>query len=149
MLRASVISKAALCALVVLAAGLLTEGAIAALVSPARARWPFHLITVAVCSIAVFVMATMNQKTSQEMLSNQQKNFDVLVSRLPGLACVVGRNDRLLRWNSRFQETLGYSAAELAKMPTYLTLAKTSASWFREKSARRARLAAQKWKRRG
>ena len=123
MLRVSVISKAALCALVVLAAGLLTEGAIAALVSPARARWPFHLITVAVCSIAVFVMATMNQKTSQEMLSNQQKNFDVLVSRLPGLACVVGRNDRLLRWNSRFQETLGYSAAELAKMPAYLTLA--------------------------
>ena len=50
-------------------------------------------------------------------------NFENLMEHVPGLACIVDSNKKLVRWNSRLQDVLGYSAAELREMPAVQGLA--------------------------
>ncbi len=38
-----------------------------------------------------------------DLLKLEKANFDALIEHLPGLACIVGPNQKLVRWNSRFQ----------------------------------------------
>ena len=58
-----------------------------------------------------------------ELLKHEKTNFENLIENIPGLTCIVGEDKKLVRWNSRFQSTLGYSTEELSRMVAPETLA--------------------------
>ncbi|MFZ0314195.1 MAG: PAS domain S-box protein [Candidatus Korobacteraceae bacterium] len=85
---------------------------------------PSHAGEIVLCTIAAFILALVVLRHRESgPLKFQKADFDVLVEHIPGLACIVDTNLRLVRWNSRFQAILGYSDSELREMPAPHTLA--------------------------
>lgn len=85
-----------------------------------------HVATIIFCAFFVFILSLLishSQRTHLKRLHDEKANFETLIEHLPGLACVVGTNTKLVRWNSRFQTTLGYSAQELSGMLAPRTIA--------------------------
>ncbi len=83
-----------------------------------------HADEIALCTGAAFILAlVILRRRDTDLLKLEKANFDALVEHLPGLACIVDANRKLVRWNSRFQNALGYSAAELREMPAVQGLA--------------------------
>jgi PAS domain S-box-containing protein len=79
---------------------------------------------IALCTGAAFILALITlRRRDADLLKLEKANLDALIEHLPGLACIVGPNLMLVRWNSRFQNVLGYSAAELGAMPAVQCLA--------------------------
>jgi PAS domain S-box-containing protein len=79
---------------------------------------------IALCTAVAFVLAlAILRHRDADLLKYEKNNFDALIEHTPGLACLVAPNQKLLRWNSRFQNVLGYSAAELREMPAVQGLA--------------------------
>ena len=56
-------------------------------------------------------------------LMRERENFNNLVEHVPGLTCIVDTNRKLVRWNTRFQQMLGYSAEELSNIEATETIA--------------------------
>ncbi len=79
-----------------------------------------HVATVLFCTLCAFVLSLVLSRSGhsrRQLLRDQRANLEALVRHLPGLACMVDSDRKLVRWNPRFQITLGYSADELAEMP--------------------------------
>src|SRR5262249_13128921 len=76
-----------------------------------------------ITAIAFILGLLVLRRRTSELLNVEKANFDTLVEHLPGLACIVSREGTLLRWNSRFQSTLGFSADELVTRPAPENLA--------------------------
>jgi len=77
------------------------------------------LFTGAAFIFALFIL----HRRDTDLLKLEKANFDALVEHLPGLACIVDKNQKLLRWNTRFQNGLGYSAIELREIFAYEAIA--------------------------
>lgn len=93
---------------------------------PHISRWQCHFITIGFFTVVSFILALFILKRREadvELLQHEKRNFDNLVENMPGLACIVGRDQKLVRWNSHFQKTLGYSAEELSQMDAVETVA--------------------------
>jgi len=86
--------------------------------------WKWHTITIVYCTLCVLIFGLIILRLQQRaaILRTDRANFEAVIEHLPGLACIID-GGKFLRWNSRFQEVLGYSAAELAEMPASATLA--------------------------
>ncbi len=83
-----------------------------------------HIDEIAVCTGAAFILALVFlRRRDTDLLKLEKANFDALIEHLPGLACIVDTNLRLVRWNSSFQAILGYSDSELREMPAPQCLA--------------------------
>ena len=79
---------------------------------------------IALCTGVAFILALVFlRRRDAGLLKLEKANFDALVEHLPGLACIVDSNKKLVRWNSRFQTVLGYSATELRDMAAVQGLA--------------------------
>ena len=79
---------------------------------------------IALCTGVAFILALLVlRRRDTDLLKLEKANFDALVEHLPGLACIVDKKQKLVRWNSRFQNVLGYSAAELREMSAVQGLA--------------------------
>jgi PAS domain S-box-containing protein len=92
---------------------------------PHISRWQCHYITIGFCTIVGFVVALVilrRRELDVELLQHEKTNFHNLMENLPSLACLVSPEGKVVRWNSRFQETLGYSSAELRAMDGTETL---------------------------
>ncbi len=92
---------------------------------PHISRWKCHFITIGYCTAVSFVIAVLilrRRELDVELLKHEKTNFENLIENMPGLACIVGRDHRVKRWNSRFQNTLGYSGDELLRMDGVETL---------------------------
>ena len=86
---------------------------------PHISRWQCHFITIGFCTVVGFVVALVILRRRQldvELLKHEKTNFENLIENIPGLTCIVGEDQKLVRWNSRFQSTLGYSTDELSRM---------------------------------
>ena len=93
---------------------------------PHISRWQCHFITIGFCTVVGFVVALVILRRRQrdvELLKHEKTNFENLIENIPGLTCIVGEDKKLVRWNSRFQSTLGYSTEELSRMVAPETLA--------------------------
>ena len=117
-------TKAALTALAAMFLTLLYEAAKFVWL-PHISPWHSYAITIVYCSVgALFfglIIARLQQQRSWAQKASEV-NLELVVEHLPGMSCIVDRG-RLIRWNSRFQETLGYSAEELSGMVATETLA--------------------------
>lgn len=85
-----------------------------------------HVATVMFCVFLVFVLSLLSshsQRIQLNLLDEEKANFETLVEHLPGLACIVTIDQKLVRWNSRFQSVLGYTASELSEMMASDTIA--------------------------
>jgi PAS domain S-box-containing protein len=85
-----------------------------------------HVATVTFCAFFVFVLSLLSshsQRIQLNLLDEEKANFETLVEHLPGLACIVTIDQKLVRWNSRFQSVLGYTASELSEMMASDTIA--------------------------
>ena len=85
-----------------------------------------HIATVIFCVLFVFVLSLLgsqSQRTQINQLRDEQTNFETVVEHLPGLTCIISADRRMVRWNSRFQSVLGYSAQELSRMRVPETIA--------------------------
>jgi PAS domain S-box-containing protein len=85
-----------------------------------------HVATVLFCTLFVFVLSLLAaylQRNQLKQLHDEHANFETLVEHLPGLTCIVDTDKKLVRWNSRFQSALGYSAEELSRMSARDTIA--------------------------
>jgi len=94
-----------------------------------------HVVTVIYCTIMTFVVGLAvlrRQERELERFSNAKVNFEALMEHLPGLACIVSRDGRLVRWNSRVESVLGYSAQELSKLSAPEALAEDYRSLVRQ-----------------
>ena len=93
---------------------------------PRLSMWQSHTLTIIYCGVAVllFSMAALwRRQTDASELRHAERNFDIMVQHLPGLACIIDPNGKLLRWNSRFESVLGYSSEELKGIHAPETLA--------------------------
>jgi two-component system sensor histidine kinase/response regulator len=71
-----------------------------------------------ICTGIVFILSMVSLRRRQlDLLKHEKTNFDMLIEHVPGLACVISSERKLVRWNSRYRSALGYSDAELAEMP--------------------------------
>ena len=89
-------------------------------------RWQSHFITIGFCTTVGFVIALIILQRRQldvELLQHEKTNFENLIESVPGLTCIVSRDLQLVRWNSRFQRCLGYSAEELSQIGAHATIA--------------------------
>ncbi len=85
-----------------------------------------HIATTLFCALLAFVLSlyiTHAELFHSQLIRDQKNNLETLVQHLPGLACVVDTNTKLVQWNSRFQSTLGYTADELRQMRAPETIA--------------------------
>ena len=83
-----------------------------------------HVDEIALCTGAAFILAlVILRRRDTDLLKLEKANFDALIEHLPGLACIIDTNRKLVRWNSRFQTVLGYSTAELREMSAVQNLA--------------------------
>ena len=85
-----------------------------------------HVITILFGALFGFVLSLLisrSQRNHLKHLSDERANFETLIEHMPGLSCIVGAQEKLVRWNSRFQTVLGYTAEELAGMPAPQTIA--------------------------
>jgi PAS domain S-box-containing protein len=85
-----------------------------------------HIATILFCGFFVFVLSLLNSRSEQIQLRRldvEKANFEMLIEHLPGLACIVDADKKLVQWNSRFQSALGYSAQELSGMLAPETIA--------------------------
>ncbi len=85
-----------------------------------------HIATTLFCASLAFVLSlyiTHAELFHSQLIRDQKNNLETLVQHLPGLACVVDTNKKLVRWNARFQSTLGYTAEELWQMRAPETIA--------------------------
>ncbi len=85
-----------------------------------------HIATIIFCGLFVFVLSLLgsqSQRTQLKQLYDEQANFEKVVEHLPGLTCIIGTDEKMVRWNSRFQSVLGYSARELSGMLAPETIA--------------------------
>src|SRR5580700_8771367 len=92
---------------------------------PHLTPWHSHIATIIFCFAATLVSGFFipwRRQRDLELLKHEKANFRNLVNHLPGLTCIVDRNRKFVRWNSRFQSTLGYSESELKHMPAVMTL---------------------------
>jgi PAS domain S-box-containing protein len=93
---------------------------------PGISRWQSHFITISFFTVVGFVLALLILRRRQldvELLQHEKSNFESLIENTPGLTCIVNRDQKLVRWNSRFRQTLGYSSDELLRMDAVETLA--------------------------
>ncbi len=93
---------------------------------PHLTLWQSHVATILFCFVAMLVSGLFlpwRRPHDVELLKHQKANFHNLVNHLPGLTCIVDHKHNFVRWNSRFQSTLGYSESELKRMPATMTLA--------------------------
>jgi PAS domain S-box-containing protein len=121
MSKASNFVKAAGMALITLALTAALEAVKTALF-PHLSLWQSHTITILYFAAVAFVLSLAilwRWRRDVASLRRERVNFEALVEHLPGLACIVDKNHKLMRWNSRFQTVLGYSAAELREMFAY------------------------------
>jgi PAS domain S-box-containing protein len=86
--------------------------------------WQSHAITVVYCTLGALLFSLVIVRLQKRILSQvaQEANFEAVIEHLPGLSCIV-RQGRFVRWNSRFQQLLGYSASELSQIRASQTLA--------------------------
>lgn len=92
---------------------------------PHISRWHCHFITIGYCTTVSFILAVFilrRRALDVELLKHEKTNFENLIENLPGLACMVSPEHKVVRWNSRYQKTLGYSAEELSRMSANETL---------------------------
>src|SRR5271166_4360833 len=91
---------------------------------PHISMWQSHAITIVYCTLGALLVSLVIVRRQKRIgvRTAQEANFVAAVQHLPGLSCIV-KSDRLVRWNSRFQRSLGYSAAELLQMQAAQTLA--------------------------
>ncbi|MGB8888621.1 MAG: PAS domain S-box protein [Candidatus Korobacteraceae bacterium] len=85
-----------------------------------------HIATIIFCALFVFVLSLLSsqsRRTQLKQLHDEQSNFETVVEHLPGLTCIIGTDKKIVRWNSRFQNVLGYSARELSRMVARETIA--------------------------
>ena len=85
-----------------------------------------HILTIlfgALFGFAVSFLIARSQRSHLKRLDDEKANFDSLIEHMPGLSCIVDAERKLVRWNSRFQSALGYSAKELAGMLATQTIA--------------------------
>jgi len=93
---------------------------------PHLSRPESQFTTVLFCSIVSFFLALIilrRRELDVELLEHEKTNFDNLLENLPGLACMVSSEHKVVRWNSRFQKALGYSTEKLLAMHATETLA--------------------------
>ena len=92
---------------------------------PHLSVWQSHAISIAYCTLAAFGLSlfvlTLRQRDIKAT-DRQKANFEAVVKHLPGVTCIVNQG-KLVRWNSRFERTLGYNSAELSQMRAVETLA--------------------------
>jgi len=84
-----------------------------------------HLVTILFGALFGFILSLFiarSRRTDLKRLYDEQANFEILIEHLPGLSCIIDADKKLVRWNSRFQNALGYSAEELAGMPAAQTI---------------------------
>ncbi len=94
--------------------------------------WQSHLITIVFFTVATMLISAVAlrfRRIDQETAASERANFEAVVAHLPGIACVVDSEKHFLRWNRRFQQTLGYSDEELLQISARDTIA----SDYREK----------------
>ncbi len=92
---------------------------------PQLTPWQSHAATILFCFVAALISGCLipwRRQRDLELLKHEKTNVHNLVSHLPGLTCIVDKNEKFVRWNPRFQSTLGYSERELKRMPADLTL---------------------------
>jgi PAS domain S-box-containing protein len=92
---------------------------------PHLTPWHSHIATITFCFVATLVSGFFIPWLRQrdlELLQLERANVHNLVNHLPGLTCIVDRNQKFVRWNSRFRTTLGYSESELKRIPAVMTL---------------------------
>ena len=82
--------------------------------------------TIALCAMLTFGLSWLLLRLSPEEdlqeLEEDKTNFANLVEFMPGVTCIVDGHNRFVAWNSRFQETLGYSESELSCVSATKTL---------------------------
>jgi PAS domain S-box-containing protein len=76
------------------------------------------------------------RKRSQEKLQSEKTFSDAVIQSLPGVFCVFDATGRILRQNTNFETTLGYTSTEVAQIRIFDTVA--------EKDRDRMRHSAQK-----
>jgi len=118
MSRASNFVRAMWCALAALVVTTAYEAA-KSVSAPHLTFWQSHLLTILYSSVVTFVLSLAllgrwQRKTA--LLDHQKLAFETLSDHMPGLACLVTPEWKLLRWNPRFQHVLGYSDEELPQM---------------------------------
>ncbi len=125
MFRAPTFVKAAGTALAALVAASLYE-ALKSAIFPHFSKWQSHILTILLCTVAAYFLALAVSRRhvgDLESLEHEKANFENLIENTPGLTCIVGPDHKLVRWNSRFQSVLGYSAAELSELRANDTIA--------------------------
>lgn len=129
MLRGAYIARALLGALAALVITAIFQY-MKAVAFPQLSMRQSHVATIIYCTLTVFALTLLVLYLRERELvaaGLQKATLEAVIEHLPGLSCIV-RNGRFVRWNARFQKTLGYSAEELAQMPSNQALAEA----FRE-----------------
>jgi two-component system, sensor histidine kinase and response regulator len=87
-----------------------------------------HVLTILFVAVFIFALSLLisrRQSTHLKRLDEEKANFETLIEHMPGLACILDEDKRLVRWNSRFQNALGYSSKELSGMLAPQTIAES------------------------
>jgi PAS domain S-box-containing protein len=93
---------------------------------PYIVAWHHHSLSILMGAAVAFTATVAVQwrlQTEHNLVEREKANFAAVIENLPGLTVTVNTNNKFVRWNSRFQQRLGYSDAELAQMPAQTTIA--------------------------
>jgi len=116
--RTPIFAKSAYSALGAMIATFLYEATKTA-VFPHLTIWQSHAITIIYCSLVAYaasIIVLHLRQREMAVLGSHRKNFETIIEHLPGVACIVNRQGKLVRWTARGQDVLGYSAIELSRM---------------------------------
>ena len=93
---------------------------------PHLVAWHHHFLSILMGAAVAFTATVAVQwrlETEHNLVEREKANFAAVIDNLPGLTVIVNTNNKFVRWNSRFQQRLGYSDAELAQMFAQATIA--------------------------